>query len=52
MFLTVEGNNTELTRYHLSVQRFFGNNGSFVVSGTRSGPMETIGIDFKYSLLD
>ena len=35
------GDNTALTRYHLSVQRFFGNNGSVVVSGTRLGPMET-----------
>jgi hypothetical protein len=38
MFLTVEGNNTALTRYHLSVQRFFGNNGSFVVTGPSEPP--------------
>jgi len=32
------GDNTALTRYHLSVQRFFGNNGSVVVSGTSDPP--------------
>ena len=44
------GDNTALTRYHLSVQRFFGNNGSVVVSGTRLGPMETTRIAFIFSI--
>ena len=46
------GDNTALTRYHLSGQRFFGNNGSVVVSGIRFGPMETSRIAFIFSILN